>query len=127
MTPLTLYRATEVEDGWFGQESFWAFQRHAAERFALWAERGQQVIRRGRMGLWCIEVEEPDDSIRDIPFGAPTPMSTELAMRAPDLASAGLRWLFFWEGPFEGEHWHEAMYLGEDHLQPTLIVPTLLA
>lgn len=123
MKDMTLYRAAERENGYFGQGSYWTPSRMFAARFAQWAAKEQSVVIRQGMALWKIDISEPEERVLDLRPPRDLLLFSSMAInrRIIQFAERGFLWVFFYEGVFEGTISTQAVYVGTEELQPVPI------
>jgi hypothetical protein len=115
-----LWRYATTVDPYFGHRSYWALDRESAESFARWnaqpevqqhldAESGA-----GERRLYATDIRLDSTvlDLREVSLGMDfTPQ--EIEARIPKLLESGIRWVLWFELPWEGHRWAQAIYIGD--------------
>lgn len=116
---MRLWRYATTVDPYFGHRSYWALDREFAESFARWnaqpevqqhldAESGA-----GERRLYATDIRLDGTvlDLREVSLGVDfTPQ--EIEARIPMLLERGVCWVLWFELPWEGRRWAQAIYIG---------------
>jgi hypothetical protein len=123
---LRLYRAAEIDRGYFGQGSYWTPNLRCVHEFRHWADGGYLGMaflpfKRAPLGIYSI-TEEPDkDHVLDFREDrSPRFIPSEKIDKLVRVLASDWRWVIFHEGNFTGNLFTSAVYLGDTPLVPAL-------